>query len=242
MAAVIDVALTPRDSAPAQVMLVVDCIRASSTIAQALAAGYQRVVCVAEIEEAHRQAPLWDGGVVLGGERRGTRIDGFDLGNSPAEYRTPAAATLVLTTTNGTRAILQAAREADIVLVASLTCLERVCAAAAAAAGDGDGDVAVRCAGVRGALALDDAYVAGRIVDRLCRALPDRRLTDAALAALALTRAYPDAAAALSVSQSARDLDGTGLERDVALCAATSVLAVAPRVVDADPVRAIVAT
>ena len=82
------VALTPRDAAPGHVQIVVDCIRATSTIAQALAAGYDRVVCVGEIEDALRERA---DGVVLGGERGGVRIDGFDLGNSPAEMPSPAA-------------------------------------------------------------------------------------------------------------------------------------------------------
>ena len=100
--------------------------------------------------------------------------------------------------------------------------------------------VAVRCAGVRGGYALDDAYVAGRLVDALAAAAPSAFLTDAARSARALVRAYPDALAALADSQSARDLDGTGLEPDVARCARTSVLDVAPRVVEAGPGRAVV--
>jgi 2-phosphosulfolactate phosphatase len=229
------VALTPRDAAPGHVQIVVDCIRATSTIAQALAAGYERVVCVGGIEEALRErAP----GVILGGERGGVRIDGFDLGNSPAEYVEPRGTALVLTTTNGTRAVLQAADEAEIVLVGALTCLEAVAAAAARLA-DG-GAVAVRCAGVRGEVALDDAYVAGRLVERIAALAPAADLTDGARTALAIARAYADPLQALRDSQSARDLDGTGLEPDVARCARESVLEVVPRLASLAPGRVVI--
>ena len=232
------VALTPRDAAPAAVQVVIDCIRATSTIAQALAAGYGEVVCAGEIDEARRIAAARGTGAVLGGERGGVLIEGFALGNSPAEYATPCGEVVVLTTTNGTRAILQASTEAGTVLVGSLTCLDAVVRAAVAAAGGGD--VAVRCAGVRGEVALDDLYVAGRMVGLLAGQLPGVFLTDAARQSLAVARAYADPLAALADSQSARDLDGTGHEADVARCAAVSTLAVAPRVVEVAPGQAIV--
>lgn len=221
----IHVAFTPRDAAPGRVQVVVDCIRATTTIAQALAAGYERVVCVGEIDDAWRErGPR----TVLGGEREGVLIEGFDLGNSPAEYEVPEGSTLVLTTTNGTRAILRAAEEAEIVIVGALTCLEAVSRAVARLAGDGD--VAIRCAGVRGEVALDDAYVAGRLVDRIDELAGPAFLTDGARTARALARAYADPLTALADSQSARDLDGTGHEPDVARCARESVFDVVPRV------------
>src|SRR3712207_1993682 len=124
------VALTPRDTAPARVSITVDCIRATTTIAQALEAGYERVVCVGEIEDARRQAAAIGPDAVLGGERAGVRIPGFDLGNSPGEYHEPRGRVLVLSTTNGTRAILQSSLEAEHVLAGSLTSLDRVTRAA----------------------------------------------------------------------------------------------------------------
>ena len=86
----------------------IDVIRATSTICQALASGYRRVLCAAEVEEARalREA-LGEG--ILGGERQAVRIPGFDLGNSPREYLEPAGETLILSTTNGTRAVVAAA-------------------------------------------------------------------------------------------------------------------------------------
>ncbi len=234
------VALTPRDAAPARVSIVVDCIRATTTVAQALHAGYDRVVCVGEIDDARREAAAIGDGVVLGGERGGVRIPGFDLGNSPRDYEQPRGETLVLSTTNGTRAILQAAREAEHVIAGSLTSLDAVAVAAAALAGS-TGDVGVRCAAVRGEPALDDVYVAGRLCVLLQEARPGLVLTDGARTARAVSRAYPDALTALRDSQSARDLDGTGLEDDVRWCAEESTVAVVARVVEVLPGRVVLA-
>ena len=83
MGMTLHVALGPRDPAPSDVAIVVDCIRATTTISHALAAGYGSVVCVGEIDDAFGERA---DGVLLGGERHGVKITGFDLGNSPAEY------------------------------------------------------------------------------------------------------------------------------------------------------------
>ncbi|MBM3679324.1 MAG: 2-phosphosulfolactate phosphatase, partial [Actinobacteria bacterium] len=81
----VHVAFTPDDSSPAPTGIVIDVIRATSTISTALASGYERVYCSAEVEDARRLRDELEG-VTLGGERLGLRIDGFDLGNSPQEY------------------------------------------------------------------------------------------------------------------------------------------------------------
>src|SRR3954468_20959838 len=104
----VHVAFTPAEAIAAPVAIVVDVLRATSTIAQALASGYRRVLCCAEVEEA-RELARTHAPAVLGGERGAVRIDGFDFGNSPQEYAAPPRAeTVVLTTTNGTRLLLAA--------------------------------------------------------------------------------------------------------------------------------------
>ena len=237
MGMTLHVALGPRDPAPSDVAIVVDCIRATTTISHALAAGYGSVVCVGEIDGAFGERA---DGVLLGGERHGVKIAGFDLGNSPAEYDEARGERVVLTTTNGTRAILQSVEESTTVLVGALVCAQALVEAALAAA-PADGTIAVRCAGVRGEVALDDAYVAGVLIQRLAAALPGSSATDAARTALAIVRAYPDPLAALEDSQSARDLHGTGLEADIARCARLDTLAIAPRVIESAPGRVVVA-
>jgi 2-phosphosulfolactate phosphatase len=217
----VHVAFTPDEAAAAPTGIVIDVIRATSTICQALDAGYERVWCAAEVEDARA---LRSPEVTLGGERQGVRIGGFDLGNSPSEYVEPRTPTLALSTTNGTRAIVTAAARCDRVLIASLLNLEAVTAAAAA---HGE-DVAVFCAGVRGAFALDDAYVAGRVAEGL-----GWERSDAAEAAVRLARSYGSAEEVFRASRSGRDLieHGPVLEADIALCARESVLDVVPRLV-----------
>ncbi|HEY7196525.1 MAG TPA: 2-phosphosulfolactate phosphatase [Gaiellaceae bacterium] len=221
----VHVAFTPDEAAAAPTGLVIDVIRATSTICQALSSGYERVWCAAEVEDARALASP---GVTLGGERLGVRIEGFDLGNSPREYLEPRTPTLAMSTTNGTRAIVTAAERCDRVLIASLLNLAAVTEAAAAHADD----VAVFCAGVKGAFALDDAYVAGRIVDELGGTERTER-TDAAEAAARLARSYASAEEAFRASRSGRNLiaHGPELEADIPWCAQESVLDVVPRFV-----------
>jgi 2-phosphosulfolactate phosphatase len=211
----VHVAFTPEETAAAPVGIVVDVIRASSTIAQALSAGYERVVCCAEIEDARAlRAELDD--AVVGGERDAVRIEGFDVGASPREFLRPCARTLILSTTNGTRAILAAASRCDEVLIGSLLNLGALVNLVLAR----DEDVAILCAGFKGTFALDDAYCAGRIVERLAG-----DGTDAALAAALVARAFPDALAGLN----ARTYGPPGLEDDIAFCAQEDLIDVVPR-------------
>ena len=224
----VHVAFTPDEAAAAPTGVVIDVIRATSTICQALDAGYERVWCAAEVEDARA---LGSDRVTLGGERLGVRIEGFDLGNSPREYLEPRTPELALSTTNGTRAIVTAAARCDRVLIASLLNLAAVTEAAAA---HGE-DVAVFCAGVKGAFALDDAYVAGRVAERLGS---DR--SDAAEAAVRLAQSYTSAEEAFRASRSGRNLvdHGPELEADIPWCARESVLGVVPRLVGMQGVAA----
>ena len=219
----VDVDFTPDEAGAAPTGLVIDVIRATSTICQALASGYERVFCAAEVDEARalREA-LGEG--VLGGERNAVRIPGFDFGNSPREYDAPIAETLVLSTTNGTRAVVAAAQRCERVFVASLLNLTAV-VEAAREAGD---DVVVVCAGVQGTLALDDAFVAGRIVELL-----GWERTDAAEAAARLVSTWGGAEEAFRASKSGRNLleNAPELEPDIPFCARESVLDVVPRLV-----------
>jgi 2-phosphosulfolactate phosphatase len=213
------VAFTPAEALASPLGIVVDVLRATSTISQALAAGYSRVLCSAEVEEARALAGA---GVVLGGERRAVRIPGFDFGNSPSEFAgRPAGETLVLTTTNGTRLLLAAASRCEEVLVGSLLNLGAVADAARAS---GVHEVGVMCAGVAGEFVLDDAYVAGRIVEALAG-----QSTDSSEAAVRLARTFATAEEALGASKSAANLRDAGLDDDIAWCARESVLDVVPR-------------
>jgi 2-phosphosulfolactate phosphatase len=209
----IDVAFTSAEAAPAPVGIVVDVLRATSTISQALAAGYRRVLCCAEIDEALAlRAELPD--ALVGGERNAVQVEGFDVGASPREFLEARANTLILSTTNGTRAILETAERCEEVVLGSLLNLAAVARFAA------DRDTVVVCAGFKGAFALDDAYCAGRIVQ-----LVRSQRTDAALAAELIARAFPTALEGLN----ARTYGPPGLEQDIAYCAREDLVDVVPR-------------
>ncbi|HEX5798616.1 MAG TPA: 2-phosphosulfolactate phosphatase, partial [Gaiellaceae bacterium] len=125
----VHVAFIPDEAAAAPTGIVIDVLRATSTIAQALAAGYERVLCVPELDDARAlRAELPDS--VVGGERDATRVEGFDVGASPREFLEPRARTLILSTTNGTRSVATAAERCDVVLLGSLLNLDAVAAAA----------------------------------------------------------------------------------------------------------------
>jgi 2-phosphosulfolactate phosphatase len=153
----------------------------------------------------------------VGGERNAVVVDGFDVGASPREFAAPPKArTLILTTTNGTGAILTAASECDVVLLGALLNLSAVAKAARAE----NGDVAVICSGFKGSFALDDAYCAGRLVNALGG---DR--SDAAIAASTLAAAWPDPLDGLN----ARTYGPPGLEDDIRHCAQVDYVSVVPR-------------
>jgi 2-phosphosulfolactate phosphatase len=208
----VHVAFTPDEVLEAPVAVVVDVLRATSTIAQALASGYKRVYCCREVEDALRlRQELGEG--LLGGERSAVRIEGFDIGASPREVLEPRSETLIYSTTNGTRAVLGAASVCREVLLGSLLNLSAVAAAV-------EDDCVIVCAGFQGQFALDDAYCAGRIVELL-----DGDATDAAKASAILARSFPTAHEALL----ARTYGPPGLEEDIKFCAQEDVVDVVPR-------------
>ncbi len=210
--------------------VVVDVLRASTTIVAALAAGAVHVVPCLEPEDAllAREAAALP--CVLGGERRGVRIDGFDLGNSPREYTPDSVGGRILafTTTNGTRALLRCA-PATAVLVGCLTNRAAVCRAAHARARP----VQIVCAGTDGALCLDDVIASGAIASALLATGDfdpgDDDATRLAIAAFNAAGPAPAAlAAALRQGRGGRNLVAIGLAPDIDDCAAIDTSPIVP--------------
>jgi len=208
------VAFTPAEAAAAPLGIVVDVMRATSTIVQALASGYERVLCCAEIEDALALKAELGEAAITAGERDAKRIEAFDAGASPREFLEPRAETLVLSTTNGTRSIVAAAASCDEVVLGALLNLEAVAARARGS------DTIVLCAGYKGVFAIDDAYCAGRIVQLL-----EAERTDSAVASAVVAERFPNAIDGIN----ARTYGPPGLEEDIAWCAQVSVLDVVPR-------------
>ncbi|HEY0613425.1 MAG TPA: 2-phosphosulfolactate phosphatase [Candidatus Elarobacter sp.] len=206
---------------------VVDVLRASTTIAVALANGAAGVIPVAEPEDAIALGSrLGRGRVLFCGERNSVRIDGFDLDNSPASFTAPAVAgkTLILTTTNGTRALRSVAAAASVRAVALVN---RAAAADALAAEDGD--IAIVCAGDASGFALEDAIGAGALVEALRSRITGAELRDGARAAAILHRGVASRLAdAVASADHAQALAQKGFAGDIAFCAALDVLDVVP--------------
>src|SRR5438105_72035 len=157
--------------------VVIDVLRATTTIVYALAGGCTAVRPCAEVEEARALAGhMRAGRVLLGGERGGTPLPGFDLGNSPREYTAKLCHgnTLVLTTSNGTRALLRTV-EAERVILAGFVNYSAVCEQLR----HDQRPIHIVCAGTEGEVALEDALLAGALVDFLCEA-GEMRLNDSA--------------------------------------------------------------
>jgi 2-phosphosulfolactate phosphatase len=215
----VHVAFTPAETTPVPTAIVIDALRATSTIVQALAAGYERVYCCAEVDEARALATKLSDAVTAG-ERNARLIPGFDLGNSPREFVEPRAAAVVLTTTNGTRAIVAAANDCEAVLLGSLLNLEAVAGVAARRGVD----VEIVCAGMDGRFTIEDSYCAGRIAELL-----GGEPTEAAEAAIRLARSFESAEEAFGSGRSAANLRENGVAEDIAWCARANVADAVPR-------------
>lgn len=213
------------------IAVVIDLLRASTTITHALASGADRLIAFAKPAGAVAARPqLPHGSTVLGGERGGVRIDGFDLGNSPAEY-TPqrvAGKTVLFTTTNGTRAALHAAAADQILFgcLANLSALVRHI-------GVGDRPIHILCAGTDGLVSQEDCLCAGAIIDGLCAAGRPLDSDDQALMMRTLWRSVagsPDRILdVLLASSGGRNLVPLGFKADVELCARCDTTSVIPR-------------
>lgn len=218
----VDVAFTPAElpkgSAAGRTVVVLDVLRATSSMVHALANGARRIVPVTTVEEAVRKAEeLGRDAVLLCGERDCQQIRGFDLGNSPEEFTAERVSgrTLVMSTTNGTPALLAAAGSAECLVGALLNA--NAVAQRIAAAGR---DALLLCSGREGRFAYEDAYCAGVILRRLRRLRSRVRSDDAGRAVLRLLgRGEGSAYPVLRRSAAARRLLELGLGADVQFCA-----------------------
>lgn len=216
--------------------VVIDVLRASTTVCHALHAGADRVVPCGTVEDARRvAAELRDAGepALLAGERGCVKVDGFDLGNSPTDYTADALTDergggrpVVLTTTNGTAALLRCLAADEIVV----GCFANLSAAVDRLAAGG-GPVHFVCAGTEGHVTAEDVLFAGRAANRLVElgaGTLDHHDGDPARLAAEFAAGRPDAAATLADSRGGRNLLRLGRGADIATCAAVDSAPVVP--------------
>jgi len=164
---ILDVALLPSlidpDSLQNRTVIVVDVLRATTTIVHALHNGCEQVLPKPSIESARATHQAFNGQSLIGGERGGRIVDGFDGGNSPIEYTPEVVSkkTLILTTTNGTIA-MEHCRSANRVLIGAMVNLGAV-----ARLVEDDPLVTVVCSGTDRRITSEDVVFAGALIERL---------------------------------------------------------------------------
>lgn len=223
----VDVLFTPADLAEASLTgrtaIVVDVLRATTTIVTALAAGTPSVYPVEGTEEARQLASELET-AILGGERGGLPPEGFHRGNSPLEYqRGSDNQPVVLTTTNGTRAMARAQASGAAAIAAGALVNARAAAQWAVGAGR---DITVLCAGTHGRFSLDDAITAGCIVERvLAEASIAVSHTDGATAALTLWERYRNnPLEGILAAIHGQRLEKLGFTNDLSYCTRVDIL------------------
>ena len=225
----IDVVFTP-DLLPfsdltGKTVVVADILRATTTITFAVANGATAITPVLAPEDAFRLAADQPN-ILIGGERGGMKVDGFDLGNSPREYTEAVVSNrqIVLTTTNGTRT-LQACRAAERVLVGSFLNLRATVNQLVQV----EGELVFACSGREGGFCTEDTAFAGACV----AALGETQVTDAAEVAKILYHTHHnDLFGMLRNCYHGRSLASIGLGEDLEFCAQMDIVDVVPHLVD----------
>jgi 2-phosphosulfolactate phosphatase len=221
--------LTPQD-VQGRVIAMIDVLRASTTIAVGLANGARTIIPLDSSEDVVTRSKQFERrSVLLAGERRMLKMDGFDLGNSPAEHSREVVEgkTVLLSTTNGTKALLATQGARDVV-VASYVNLTAVCAMLRSAL-RGGADITIICAGQDRQFGLEDAACAGRYVQLVSKRLAGIDVNDAALAASLIDRKYGDNLMRLfNTAAHGRALAAAGFGEDLTACAAVDSYPVIP--------------
>jgi 2-phosphosulfolactate phosphatase len=220
-------ALVTDEELAGRTVVVIDVLRATTTIATALANGAREVIPCLEVDDARQAAATHaDGECLLGGERGGLPIAGFHMGNSPSEYSRERVLcrTIVFTTTNGTRAMMRC-RQARRVLLAGF-----VNAGAVLAALTDHPNLALLCAGTAGQITREDTLLAGYLVEQLASRQAYDLNDQARIARDAwITVARRDSlATALRDSRGGQNLAHIGLGADIVSSAQIDRLALVP--------------
>ena len=213
-----------------KIAVIIDVLRATTVITNALNNGCKRVIPMLSSEESLERAASLGEHCLLGGERQAIRIPGFDLSNSPLEYTKEVVAnkTLIMTTTNGTRAI-KGSEEAERILIASINNAGAVAELLASL----NRDVVFVNAGTYGELSLEDFICAGYIIS-LMEAKASVALTDIAFMAKNIYENNPDIISYVKHAAHYERLKSLGLEGDLECCMKKNILSVVPEYVQGE--------
>ena len=211
-----------------KLVVIIDVLRASSTIVTALANRCRGFIPIFSPDQAKKKAQQFEKEMVLlGGEREGVKIEGFDLGNSPREYKREAVKdkTIIFSTTNGVKT-LEMVKGAYRIIIGSFLNLQAVCNYCT----NYKGDISIICAGKEGKFSLEDVVCAGMIINSLKDVFPvARQETDTNLTARLLYEKFGNnILEILRKSQHGRYLESIGLEKDLKFCSQLDFFHIVP--------------
>ncbi len=209
-------------------VVVIDVLRATTTIVTALENGAKEIIPVHSIEFAMKaSSSMFGGQTLIGGERNTKKIDGFNLGNSPLEYTAEniAGKSVILFTTNGSKAIVKT-KYSKATLIGSFLNAQSI---AEHLAGLNEDAVEIVCSGANGLFCIEDTVCAGLIVREICKLKPDVVLTDGARAAVDLSGlVLNDIYKMLVNSDHGKLLMANGFEKDITYCSRLNVSTILP--------------
>ncbi len=207
--------------------VVIDVLRATSVIVQALNNGAKEIIPVGSIDFAMKISVNAHGGqTLLCGERNTKMIDGFDLGNSPQDYTKGLVhrKSIILFTTNGSKAIVKA-KYSNKLLVASFNNLSVI----AERLIDLGSDVEIVAAGSNGMFCIEDTICSGALIQTMKSLKEDIEITDAGWASLVLNDQFgSDIGKMLRESEHGKILIGNGFEEDLAFCSERDNMPIVP--------------
>lgn len=211
-----------------RIAIIIDVLRASTSIITALASGSQGVIPLSEVEEARKLAQKFSSqSVLLGGERNEMPIPGFNLSNSPFDYTVDRVENkrIIFTSTNGAR-LFDHARQAEVCVVGAFVNVTSLCNYILKTGLD----IAILCAGKKGSFGLEDVVCGGLIVDKISAASPDTlHLNDGAVASQILYNFYADNIYDMLVQSShGKRLIEIGQEKDLKRCASIDSIQAIP--------------
>ncbi len=207
--------------------VVIDVLRASSTIVSALQNGAREVIPVSSVEFAVKvSGGMFGGQTLMGGERNTKKIEGFALGNSPLEYNKEAieGKTIVLYTTNGTRAVVKA-KFSENLFVCSFLNLSAIASHLITL----NKNVEILCSGKANNFSMEDTVCAGKLVSELLKLKEDIEITDSAKASLALNKSFGKSIVKmLKETEHGKVLIENNFEEDVKFCSKLNISDIIP--------------
>jgi len=212
-------------------IVVVDVLRASTTITYAMNAGAREVIPVASVDQAMKiVGNLFSTSTVLCGERGGKRIEGFKLGNSPAEYTKEAVEgkMLILTTTNGAVALTKA-KYARHCFIGSFVNISAVVSALSELSDLEETGLVIICSGREDDFSLEDSVCAGMLLSKLKEKIPNIELTDSARTVLSDYDSYGDSIyETIRESDHGKYLASIGFEDDIKVASEIDSVPIVP--------------